>query len=628
MSPGVSLTGFSKADPRTIFRKVLMEMTRRILIPLALVVLVLRFGLSQDVQLVTLVTGLERPVFVTHSGDGSGRLFILEQAGRIRILQAGQLMPIPFLDITGIVEDGGERGLLGLAFHPDFRNNRRYFINYTRTSDSQLQSVIAEYQAGEINPNLSDPLGRILLRYDQPFQNHNGGAIAFGPDGFLYIASGDGGSGGDPQGHGQRMNTLLGKILRIDVDSMEPYAVPPDNPFRGISSVRPEIWALGLRNPWRISFDRLNGRLFAADVGQVTWEEVDIIERGGNYGWRITEGPDCYPTNGPQNCNREGLSEPILFYGREEGTSVTGGYVYRGPVRSRHWGSYIFGDFVSHRIWAARETAPGVWERELLLEPGRFISSFGEDEEGNLYLVDYGGRIHRFEFEELPDTRTYAQLAVGGGFEDILLLSNRSTVSWQGVLQLRRGNGVAWDTPWTLNGEDRSGTDEAVLELGARSSSRIRLGGDSQARAGYLLIQATGDSALADLAVSFFYNFSDEAGLIDSTASLPADFAARYRFPVERSDRVDTGVAAAPFPGFDITQLQWTLYDSQGVLIGTVQRPFEGHSAVFFSEVFPGLPQDFVGLLDLEATQPVALTVLRQELTDNGLQLTTIPAQE
>ncbi len=348
-----------------------------------------------QVSLQPIASGLESPVLVTHAGDGSGRLFIVEQRGRIRVLRDGQLLPQAFLDITGKVESGGEKGLLGLAFHPRFQENRRFFVNYTTRASGQLKTVVAEYLASTTNPDAAEPAERILLEINQPFDNHNGGNLAFGPDGFLYIGTGDGGSGGDPLGNAQNLGSLLGKMLRLDVDSAAPYGIPPDNPFIATAGARPEIWAYGLRNPWRFSFDRTTERLFAADVGQDTREEVDIIIKGGNYGWNITEGTGCYPPS-LSSCARAGLVDPISDYTRSEGNSVTGGYVYRGvSARNPLWGSYVFGDFGSGRLWRLFQTENGQWQREQLLRPGFNISSFGEDERGEIYVVDYSGTVNR-----------------------------------------------------------------------------------------------------------------------------------------------------------------------------------------------------------------------------------------
>ncbi len=365
-----------------------------------------RLVLAQpQISLQPIVSGLEAPVLLTHAGDGSGRMFIVEQRGRLRVLRGGQLLPQPYLDITGKIEFGGEKGLLGRAFHPRFPENRRFFVNYTTRVSGQLKTVIAEYLASTTNADVAATNERILLEFDQPFDNHNGGHLAFGHDGFLYVATGDGGSGGDPMGNGQNLGSLLGKILRLNVDSGSAYGIPPDNPFTATPGARPEIWAYGLRNPWRFSFDRTTGRLFAGDVGQNAREEVDIIVRGGNYGWNITEGTACYPPS-VSSCSRAGLVGPIADYGRTEGSSVTGGFVYRGrSARRALWGSYIFGDFGSGIIWRLFETQGGSWQREELLRSGVNISSFGEDERGELYVVDYSGKINQVRPIRAPQVR-------------------------------------------------------------------------------------------------------------------------------------------------------------------------------------------------------------------------------
>ena len=337
-----------------------------------------------DVELV--VDGLERPLFVGHAGDGSGRLFVLEQAGRIRIVEDGALRRRPFLDLTDRVLSGGERGLLGLAFHPDFATNRRFFVDYTRQPDGA--TVVAEFRARRADPNRARPTQRRLLRVRQPFSNHNGGMLAFGPDGRLYVALGDGGGGGDPGNRAQNPSTLLGKILRIDVDGARPYAIPPGNPFAD-GGGRPEIFALGLRNPWRFSFDRGTGRLLAGDVGQGRVEEIDLIRRGRNYGWPIMEGPLCFrPETG---CESAGLTLPLASYRQVRGRcSITAGYVYRGAAIPDLVGTHLSGDFCSGEIFALRRR-----ERSLLLDTELRISSFGEDEEGEVYVVDLGGAVYR-----------------------------------------------------------------------------------------------------------------------------------------------------------------------------------------------------------------------------------------
>lgn len=340
---------------------------------------------SARIALTPVTQGLVQPVFIRHAGDHSHRLFILEQPGRIRILRNGALNASPFLDISGRVDFGGEMGLLGLAFHPRFAETGRFFINYTRKPDGA--TVVAEFQVSQ-NPDRALHNETILLTISQPYTNHNGGMLAFGPDGYLYIATGDGGAGGDPENRGQNPNTLLGKMLRIDVDQGDPYGIPPDNPFAKQQSGR-EIFALGFRNPWRFSFDRQTGRLWAADVGQNQWEEIDVVEAGNNYGWRIMEGNHCFLP--PRGCRTTGLTLPVAEYRNQSPScAVTGGYVYRGTRVGFLRGTYVFGDYCSGRIMGLIDGQPLV-----LLASGLRISSFGEDAAGELYVVDHGGSIYK-----------------------------------------------------------------------------------------------------------------------------------------------------------------------------------------------------------------------------------------
>jgi glucose/arabinose dehydrogenase len=340
------------------------------------------------------VSGLSNPVDFQAPNDGSGRFFIVQQPGSIHIILNGALLPAPFLDISSKVDFGGEKGMLGLAFHPQFPQNHLFYVHYDRLSGTQMQSVIAEYQVSASNSNQADPASeRILLTVNQPFPNHKSGQIAFGPDGFLYIGFGDGGSGGDPLGNGQDLQTLLGKMLRIDVDHMDPglqYAIPPTNPFAGGRGLS-EIWAYGLRNPFRFSFERGTGRLLCGDVGQDNYEEIDILQRGGNFGWNVMEGMHCYhPATG---CNMSGLILPIAEYDHTEGDAVIGGYVYRGSAIPSLAGAYIFSDNGSGTIWELVEGPAGQWRRTKLLASGRAISSLGQDVAGEIYLVDYSGGV-------------------------------------------------------------------------------------------------------------------------------------------------------------------------------------------------------------------------------------------
>ena len=351
-------------------------------------------GIASVIELAPVVTsGLRSPVYVTHAGDGSGRLSVVEQPGRIRLIKSGALFASPFLDIADRVSFGGERGLLGLAFHPAYRQNGRYFVNYSRASDGA--TVVAEYRVSN-DPDTSRRDEKIILLVDQPYGNHNGGMVAFGPDGFLYIGMGDGGAGGDPGNRGQDETNLLGKMLRIDVNGDGPYAIPSDNPF-AVGGGRPEIFAQGFRNPWRFSFDRGSGRLWVADVGQNAWEEVDVVRRGGNYGWRVMEGAHCFSP--PRGCRREGLVQPVAEYAnRGPRCSITGGYVYRGKSIPALRGAYLFGDYCSGELFGLRNldglAKKGLIAPEVRLRTGLRISSFGEDEAGELYVVDHEGAIY------------------------------------------------------------------------------------------------------------------------------------------------------------------------------------------------------------------------------------------
>jgi glucose/arabinose dehydrogenase len=339
----------------------------------------------------TVVGGLENPLDVTHAGDGSGRIFVAEQTGRIRIVRDGALADRPFLDIRGRTRAGGERGLLGIAFHPRYPVDPRVFVNYT---DRNGDTVVSWFPVRPDDPDVADPdAERVILSIDQPFGNHNGGALAFGPDGALYVSTGDGGGGGDPIGAGQRLDTLLGKILRIDVDA-EPasglaYAIPPDNPFVGRADARAEIWAFGLRNPWRISFDRATGDLWIGDVGQGRYEEIDVIPVGVgglNFGWNLMEGFHCYPSG--DGCLRDGLTLPVAEYDHDFGCSVTGGVVYRGVAQPLLVGGYLFADSCSGNVWLLDASLPEGAGPVLTLGSGRNISGFGEDEAGEVYATD------------------------------------------------------------------------------------------------------------------------------------------------------------------------------------------------------------------------------------------------
>jgi glucose/arabinose dehydrogenase len=346
-------------------------------------------------------SGLSSPLLVTHAGDGSDRLFVVEKTGTVRIVKGDDLQSAAFIDISRSVSDGGEQGLLGLAFHPSFESNGKLYLSYT---DLNGASVIREYRVSSNPDRVDGSSGRTLLRVKQPYANHNGGHIAFGPDGYLYIGLGDGGSRGDPGNRAQSRDTLLGKILRIDVNRRTgslPYGIPSTNPYVGRSGLD-QIWSYGLRNPWRFSFDRSTGDLWIGDVGQGSWEEVDRAlpssgrnaGRGVNYGWRVMEGAHCYrPSSG---CIRTGRTLPLTEYSHANGRcSITGGYVYRGTSYPDLVGAYLFADYCSGEIWFVdRAASRGVAPRRAL-DTSALITSFGEDEAGELYVTNAEGTVYR-----------------------------------------------------------------------------------------------------------------------------------------------------------------------------------------------------------------------------------------
>ena len=346
------------------------------------------------------ITGLSSPLFVTAPPGDEDRLFIVEQGGRIRIFENGALNAVPFLDVSAITTAGGERGLLGLAFHPDYANNGWFYINHTGASSvcagAAGCTIVARYTVSG-DADLADAGSREeIIEIAQPFSNHNGGCVAFGPDGYLYIGMGDGGSGGDPQNNGQNGGALLGKILRLDVDSGLPYSIPADNPFVGVGAFLDEIWAYGVRNPWRFSFDRATDDLWIGDVGQNAWEEIDFqpaASAGGeNYGWRLMEGAHCY--NPPSNCDPGGLTYPIWEYNHSGQCSVTGGYVYRGTAIPELIGKYIFSDYCSGDFWAFDKSDSS----NVQILPDQAVGnvvSFGEDAAGELYVCA-GASVWKF----------------------------------------------------------------------------------------------------------------------------------------------------------------------------------------------------------------------------------------
>jgi glucose/arabinose dehydrogenase len=339
-------------------------------------------------------TGLKSPVEMTNAADGSGRIFIVEQNGRIRVLQNGEVLRIPYLDIRDRVgRNANEQGLLGLAFHPRYEENGYFYVNYT---DINGDTVIARFTVSGDDPQRAAPNSELrLLQVKQPYGNHNGGAVVFGPDGYLYLGLGDGGSRDDPHGNGQSTVSHLGSILRIDVNEGDFYAIPQDNPFIAGGGL-PEIWAYGLRNPWRITFDRQTGDLYIGDVGQNTWEEINVLTNGSspgaNFGWNYREGSHSF--RGSPSADLE-LIDPVAEYDHSQGCSVTGGYVYRGVKMPEWYGIYLYGDFCSGHVWGLLRLADGSWQNALLFTTDAMITSFGEDESGEVYMLSRSGEVYR-----------------------------------------------------------------------------------------------------------------------------------------------------------------------------------------------------------------------------------------
>ena len=338
-------------------------------------------------------SGLNGPVYVTAPANDA-RLFVVEQVGRIRIIESGQLLTTPFLDITSRVSTGGERGMFSVAFHPQYRTNGFFYVYFTGPSGE----LRIERFTVSSNANLANAASaKVILTVPHPRSNHNGGLAMFGPDGMLYLGLGDGGGGGDPDLNGQNQTTLLGKLLRIDVSTGDPYSIPSGNPFAGRTDAHPEIWAMGLRNPWRFAFDRSSGSLYLADVGQDAREEVNVVPAarpGVNYGWNIVEGSSCYAA---ASCNKQGFELPVLEYGHENGQcSITGGFVYRGSSIPELAGTYFYADYCAGWVRSFVFNASATDKREWNLGSIGSVTSFGEDSGGELYLTSSNGRVYKF----------------------------------------------------------------------------------------------------------------------------------------------------------------------------------------------------------------------------------------
>jgi glucose/arabinose dehydrogenase len=552
--------------------------------------------------------GLSSPVFITNARDGSGRLFIVEQTGRIRILCGCTPELRVFLDVSSKIVSGGEQGLLGLAFHPLFRQNRRFFVNYTRRSDGA--TVVSEFRASETDRSAADPAETVLLTVSQPFSNHNGGMIEFGPDGYLYIGMGDGGSGNDPGNRAQNPAELLGKMLRIDVDRAgtgTAYAIPADNPFVGSPGTRPEIFALGLRNPWRFSFDRATGLLYAGDVGQGQVEEVSVIRRGGNYGWRVVEGNRCTGL-GPSACDTPGFAPPVVTYTHSQGRcSITGGYVYRGRRGSLPLGSYIYGDYCTGEIFMFSGGTP-----VLLADTGLGLSSFGEDENGEFYVAGIGGTVHRIVNPEAPAPVTayfpYLRTSIGqpGSPDEStgLAVTNLDVNKVSLTLRAFGADGTL------LQGAEVTNPRVLELEAGAQlamlDSQLFGPGYSSVMRDGWLTLEGS-----ARRIVSFFLTFDPALSFIDGAPAGP-DTMTRFVLP-------DPGTGPATRirianPGPDPAGLSAELIDGNGGAKAAASRTVAGRGlfAGSLEELFPGSAvegSDYVRVTSTHGVVPATIVV-------------------
>lgn len=577
------------------------------------------------VRLQEVATDLTRPVQVTHAGDGSGRIFVIELRGSIRIVENDQLQQGFFLDLTPRVLMDGEGGLLSMAFHPNFSENRRFFCFYVTGALDDREIVVEEFQVSENNPNFAPAAGTELLRFQHPDRIHFGGQLAFGPDGFLYISVGDGGppEGGPPGARAQDLTSLHGKILRIDVDSEEPYAIPSMNPFVGIEQARGEIYAFGFRNPWRFSFDRMTGQLLVGDVGENRFEEINRVRRGGNYGWNLLEGPECFIPSGLPCPNPEVFESPLFAYPQtsEFGRAVTGGFVYRGSQPGAVFGNYVFADFVSGRVWLLEE-GPEVWTERELGRFDRLIPGMGEDEDGELYLADFnGGNVFRLEFLWRG---VLAQVADGGSanlriFSRIEILNASSQPAEAAVRFLNSDGG-----PLSLEIDGAEVSEVALTLEGGQLQVLETSGREGDLKGGWVEILAV-QPLNAYLSIGLIgpsdLTFAD-AGFLTSPPSK------RQRIPVVFSQEDGAGTALAVVnPALSEDALvRFTLRDSNGDAIDAseVELTARRHFSAFIQELF-SVPESFEGVLEMESDHDLAVTVLR---TRNGIALFHVPSVE
>jgi len=549
-----------------------------------------------------LTDGLSAPVYLTNAHDGSNRLFIVERPGYIRVLQPGSVTPTLFMDISAKVLSGGEQGLLGLAFHPGFPTNRHFYVDYTRKPDGA--TVIAEYAVSAGDPNIAAAEERVLLSIPQPYANHNGGMVEFGPDGFLYIGMGDGGSGNDPGNRAQNSQELLGKILRIDVDRKDAgkeYSSPTNNPFFGTTSGREEIYALGLRNPWRYSFDRITGKLFVGDVGQDQVEEVDAVTLGGNYGWRVFEGDRCTNLD-PAQCSSTGFIPPTVEYTHDQGRcSITGGYVYRGKRSSLPYGSYVFADYCTGEIFLLNDG-----NQSLLLNSGLNISSFGEDESGEIYVVGLGGTIHRIVQQNAPQQITYviprlvSTSGRSGGADEYTGIAVANPASDAADLRL-----TAYDRTGAVVSADNITNPLSLTLPGGRQLALLDAqifgpGLHSRESLGWVKLESSRDVA------PVFLNLSSELTSMDGT-EVQSGTSGSLVLP-ELGDQESTEIQVDnPDPGS--AQVSVKLINGEGLQVASVNRTLPGFGSLIesSSSLFTGLTPDPTDYIRVTSDRGIAV---------------------
>ena len=595
------------------------------------------------IQLQQFATGFSFPILATSARDGSNRLFVVERTGKIQLMTPGTTLPLPtpFIDLTAKVltsnSIGDERGLLGLAFHPQFKTNRRFFVNYTRRPDGA--TVISEFTASAANANVADTTEKIILTVAQPFSNHNGGMIDFGKDGFLYIGMGDGGSANDPGNRSQNIEELLGKFLRIDVDTPNgavPYSSPSTNPFFGATPGRDEIYSIGWRNPWRWSFDRQTGELYAGDVGQNAIEEIDIVTLGGNYGWRVLEGTRC--TNlGPATCTTPGFVAPIYEYAQDGGRcSVTGGYVYRGTRGTLTPGTYVFGDYCTGEIFL-RESG----SVRMALDSPYAISSFGEDEAGELLVVHLGsganGAVYRIVNPNA--TATAATSVSAANFRSPLARESISAVFGTDLAVVTQPNGGG-TLPTNLGGTQINVTDSAGT---SRAASLFFV---SPTQANYLIPAGTAAGTATVTIIN--WNGALSRGTVQINPVAPGLFTANSSgrgVPAAVAERIlaNGSRSTVPVAAFDQTQNQFVPVPidlgtaADQVFLAAFGTGFRFRSALTAvtatiggtpAEVsFAGAQGDFVGLDQANIRIPFSLAGRGEVdvvLTVDGAQANTV----